>query len=263
MTTPMTTPAGAGLSPVLQLGATKSSHRWAELPGNWDRLNTRALYRSDNPWGIPTLPAATLVPARLVPYHSRPATRAAARPTAAGRPVGPPAAAVHFFLDDYRFEVVWSKPERGLARCCSVGAALAPDFSLWTDMPKVMQQWQVYRSRWCAAWMLTHGITVIPTISWSTPDSYPYAFAGITAGSVVAVSTVGTWRDAHARALFTQGLTTMAHTLHPHTVLIHGRPPTEQTRAALPPGTRLRCYPSHWHPTTRSSSSRRAAAGEH
>ncbi len=36
-----------------------------------------------------------------------------------------------------------------------------------------------------------HGVTVIPTVSWSTPDSYPFAFAGIATGSVVAVSTVG------------------------------------------------------------------------
>jgi hypothetical protein len=26
---------------------------------------------------------------------------------------------VHFFLDDYRFETVWTKPERGLSRCAN------------------------------------------------------------------------------------------------------------------------------------------------
>ena len=76
-------------SPVLELGATKSSHRWAELPGNWDRLNTRALFAADNAWGIPALPPARLVPARLVPYNSRSESRAAARPVVAGRPWRP------------------------------------------------------------------------------------------------------------------------------------------------------------------------------
>jgi hypothetical protein len=144
-------------------------------------------------------------------------------------------AAVHFFLDDYRFEVVWSKPERGLSRCRTVGAALTPDFSLWSDMPLVMQLWQTYRSRWCGAWLLHHGIHVIPTVSWSTPDSYRFAFAGLPVGSTVAVSTVGTRRDREARALFAAGFAAMLERIRPATVLVHGRPPTEQ----VPPDTVL------------------------
>jgi hypothetical protein len=218
-------------APVLELGATRTSHRWSEMPGNWDRLNTRALFATDNEWGIPTLPAARFEPARLVAYNNR------HHCTAAGL-----GAAVHFFLDDYRFETVWSKPERGLSRCRTVGAALTPDFSLWSNMPRVMQLWQVYRSRWCGAWLLHHGVTVVPTVSWSTPDTYPFAFAGITPGSVVAVSTVGTRRDPEARQLFADGFTAMVDRLRPLTVLVYGSPPTEQVGA----GTAVRCYPSRW-----------------
>jgi hypothetical protein len=151
-----------------------------------------------------------------------------------------PGSALHFFLDDYRFETVWTKPERGLSRPCSVGAALCPDFSLWRDMPLVMQQWQVYRSRWCGAWMRYHGVHVIPTISWSTPDSYPFAFAGVACGSVVAVSTVGVAGDAQARALFAAGYAEMIARLRPRNVLVYGRPPTEQHH------TPIRCYPTRW-----------------
>lgn len=32
---------------VISVGATRTSHRWAEPPGNWDRLNCRALFDSD------------------------------------------------------------------------------------------------------------------------------------------------------------------------------------------------------------------------
>ncbi len=225
----------------LELGATQSSHRWAEMPGNWDRLNTRALFASDNAWGIPALPLARRVPARLVAYSDR---RAIEHATA-----GPvtDSAAVHFFLDDYRFETVWSKPERGLSRCQRLGAALTPDFSLWRDMPRVMQQWQVYRSRWCGAWLLHHGVAVIPTVSWSTPDSYEFAFAGIPAGSVVAVATVGVCREREARELFAAGMSAMLERLAPSVVLVYGRPPTEQVAADIAAaGAALRCYPSRW-----------------
>ncbi|GGL16414.1 DUF4417 domain-containing protein [Mangrovihabitans endophyticus] len=218
------------LAPEHTLGGTRSSHRWAQMPGNWDRLNTRALFPSSNEWGIPDLPATGCEPARLLPYNARHAI-AAARP----------GDAVHFFLDDYRFETVWSKPERGLSRCQTVGTALTPDFSLWTTMPRVMQLWQVYRSRWCGAWLSAHGVTVIPTVSWSTADSYPYAFAGLPAGSTVAVSTVGIVRDRTARELFAAGYTAMLTALHPTLVLVHGTRPTCSV-GDVP----VRVYPSRW-----------------
>lgn len=224
--------APAAIAPPDQLGATRSSHRWTEMPGNWDRLNTRALFPSSNPWGIPDLPQASYVPARLVAYSARAETIAV---TGAGD------AAVHFFLDDYRFETVWTKPERGLSRCLSVGAALTPDFSLWTNMPLAMQLWQVYRARWCGAWLLHHGIQVIPTVSWSTPDTYPFTFAGIAPGSVVAVSTVGTIRDPEARDLFAAGYAAMLEHLRPSQVLIYGTAPTCSV-GDVP----FRVYPTRW-----------------
>ncbi|GAA1564152.1 hypothetical protein GCM10009678_54060 [Actinomadura kijaniata] len=64
---------------------------------------------------------------------------------------------------------MWNKPERALTRLARVGAALTPDFSLWRDVPLVMQLWQVYRARWCGAWLLHHGIQIIPTVSWAGP----------------------------------------------------------------------------------------------
>ncbi|MFI6073815.1 DUF4417 domain-containing protein [Actinoplanes sp. NPDC051343] len=218
-------------APEWTLGATRSSHRWAQMPGNWDRLNTRALFPSGNRWGIPDLPPASAEPARLVPYNARHAI-AAARP----------GDAVHFFLDDYRFETVWSKPERGLSRCCSVGAALTPDFSLWSNMPLAMQLWQVYRSRWCGAWLLSHGVTVIPTVSWSTPESYPFAFAGIATGSIVAVSTVGVVRDREARALFAAGYAAMLDRVRPARVLVYGTASATCSVGDVP----VRAYPSRW-----------------
>lgn len=238
MTTPTTTLTTSALCTPLALDATKSSHRWAETPGNWDRLNLRALFTSDNEWGIPALPPTRWVPARLVAYNDRTGITSAKDDLHA---------AVHFFLDDYRFETVWSKPERGLSRCRTVGAALTPDFSLWTTMPAAMQLWQVYRSRWCGAWLLYHGVHVVPTISWSTPDTYPFAFAGIPTGSVVAISTVGIVRaDTDTRTRFVDGYAAMLHRLRPTTVLVYGRTLPEPAIAHTPPDTEIRYYPTRW-----------------
>lgn len=199
------------MQPIADLATTKTSHHWRGLPGNFDKLNTRALYASSNPWGIPDLPAATAVPEKLVAYNDRYACSIATAGTAA-----------HFFLDDYRFETVWSKPERPLPRLKKVGVALTPDFSVWADMPLAMQLWQVYRSRWCGAWMIHHGIDTIPTISWSGPESFDFAFAGVATGSVVAVSSVGIRGD-EATWAYRKGLDTMVQRLDPEVVLVYGR----------------------------------------
>lgn len=181
------------------------------MPGNWDRLNTRAIYPSSNDLGIPDMPHTSVVPGRLTAYNSR-----------YGCENAQPGDAVHFFLDDYRFEVVWNKPEKGLLRPVKVGMSLTPDFSMWQEMPEVMQQWQVYRSRWCGLWMYHHGIDVIPTVSWSGEASYGYAFLGIAQGSTVAVSTVGVGKGSQGQ--FASGLEAMAGIIRPATVLVHGRP---------------------------------------
>jgi hypothetical protein len=215
---------------VASLGQTRSSARWAKMPGNWDRLNTRALFRSSNEFGIPDLPAVMHKPARLVAYDDRWACR---EPE--------PGDAVHWFLDDYRFETIWSKPERPLTRLQRVGMALTPDFSLWLEMPRIMQMWQTYRARWCGAWMLAHGIDVIPTVSWSTSDSYRYCFAGIATGSVVAISTVGVMRDRGALRLFGEGYAAMLEAVRPSAVLCYGQWPRllEQHAPVI-------AYPTRW-----------------
>jgi hypothetical protein len=83
---------------------------------------------------------------------------------------------------------------------------------------------------------------VIPTVSWSTPDSYPFAFAGITPGSTVAVSTVGIVRDAEARALFIDGYAAMLDSIRPARVLVYGRPLATCSVGDVP----VRVYPSRW-----------------
>lgn len=194
-----------------QLNVTRSSHNWASLPGNFDRNNTHTLYSSSNEWGIPDLPKVTDVPTRLIAYNDRHRVENPA-----------PGDGVHFFLDDYRFETMWTKPQRGLSRVMRVGVSLTPDFSLWREMPLAMQLWQVYRSRWCGAWMASNGVTVIPTLSWSTPDSYEFAFAGVEFGGTVAVSSVGIRGDEATRG-YLDGMEEMLERTRPKTVVVYGR----------------------------------------
>jgi hypothetical protein len=139
-------------------------------PGSFDTLNATRLFRADNHLGIPALRHTRLsaIPEWLVAYRTRIRSKTFDFNTAA----------VHFFLDDYRYETVWSRPQRALEHLSKYRILLAPDFSLYADWPLAMQQWNVYRSRWCGRYWQELGFQVIPTVSWSTPESFDFCFEG-------------------------------------------------------------------------------------
>lgn len=134
---------------------------------------------------------------------------------------------VHFFLDDYQFCRLWSNIDRYIPMLQRFRYVMSPDFSTYTDFPKVMQIYNHYRKHWCAAYMQEAGIQVIPTISWSTPDSYDWCFDGGPEGGTVAVSSVGCMNSKGKKALFLAGYEEMVRRLQPETIIFYGSVPEE------------------------------------
>ena len=129
---------------------------------------------------------------------------------------------VHFFLDDYQFERVWECPDRYCKMLSRFQAVMTPDFSLYTDFPKAVQIYNSYRRHWLGRYWQDAGLTVIPTISWSTPDSYDWCFDGDPVHSTVAVSSVGTLGEPETAELFLSGYREMLQRLEPSQVLFYG-----------------------------------------
>jgi hypothetical protein len=212
---------------------TRTSDRWQHKPGNFDILHATRLFPSGNAYGIPDLLHTPLnrIPAWLVPYRQR---------VRANEP--PDDGAVHYFLDDYRFETVWSRPYKALEALAPYQMVLTPDFSLYRDWPRLLQLWNVYRNRWCGRFWQEQGFQVIPTVSWSTADSYDFCFLGVPRRGVVAVSAVGVCRhDPIAQQLFCDGFREMVARLEPVVVLAYGRLP-----AACHELVEVVAYPTRW-----------------
>lgn len=131
---------------------------------------------------------------------------------------------VHFFLDDYQFESMWSRPEKYLPRLAEWGCVCTPDFSLFRDMPYPMQLWNVYRSRALGAYWSSNGITVVPTLQWSIPQFTAGFLEGMPHNSTVAVSSLGILRDPVASALWKQGMSQCLSELNPTRILYYGIP---------------------------------------
>ena len=203
---------------------TRSTRNWQSLPGHFDTLHIRRRhYPSANHWGFPEfLPQRFTLPSAITLLSYKERDDSGQRQAQA---------LCHFFLDDYRFETVWNKPDTGLNRVGRFWGALTPDFSLYTDWPTIVQQWNHYRSQWLGRYWQEHGIKIIPTVNWSTPDSYEWCFAGIPTHQIVALA-VPDLRHPQTRAHFTMGYQAIRATLAPSRILVYGRLPRELHSAA-------------------------------
>lgn len=131
---------------------------------------------------------------------------------------------VHFFLDDYKFERVWNQPDKYMFYLTQFDYVASPDFSMYIDMPIAIQLFNHYRSHWVGAYMNKNGIKVIPTVSWSTPDSYEWCFDGMPEGGTSIVSTVGVLRKEESFNIWKDGMAEFIKRKHPEQIIIYGKP---------------------------------------
>lgn len=129
---------------------------------------------------------------------------------------------VHFFLDDYQFERIWTNPHAYINKLVMWDCVLTPDFSLYLNMPMAMKIWNIYRSRLIGQMLQDYGATVIPTLSWGEPRTFDFCFDGIEQGGTVAVSTIGVKRDEKAMDIWTLGMDKAMEVLKPKTVIVYG-----------------------------------------
>ncbi len=134
---------------------------------------------------------------------------------------------VHMFLDDYQIERLWRDPARYAGMLSRFACVCAPDFSLYRDTSTAINLYNHYRKHWLAAWWQRQGISVLPTICWGDADSFAWCFDGEPAGAAVAVSSVGTQRNADDKAAFMYGYDAMLERLSPSKVYFWGNIPKE------------------------------------
>lgn len=128
---------------------------------------------------------------------------------------------IHFFLHDYKFECIYENAEYSIEKLRQYYAVLSPDFSLYMDMPIVIQMYNAFRNRWSGAYMQSLGLKVIPTISWSDERSFSFCFEGVEKGSIVAVSTHG---NRKVKEEFLAGYQKMLEIIEPSAIICYGKP---------------------------------------
>jgi len=155
---------------------------------------------------------------------------------------------VHFFVDDYQFERVWKQPDVYTPMLAKFRAVCTPDFSPYADFPKAIQLYNHYRKHWCGAYWQAKGLTVIPTITWSSPDTLEWCFDGEPVGGVVAMSSVGMVTAQEYRSWLLTGYEAMLERLEPVKIVWKGHVP-EELRADVDSGLiyQIPSFTDKWH----------------
>ena len=132
---------------------------------------------------------------------------------------------VHFYADDASFERLWNNPFKYLPILKHYKGVIAPDFSLYRDMPLVMQHWNIYRSHAVATWLQSEGVPVIANVRWGDERTYETCCLGVPKGASIAVGSHGCIKLLQERGFFIRGLECAVNTLHPKTIVVYGAAP--------------------------------------
>lgn len=122
-----------------------------------------------------------------------------------------------------------------------MGIVLTPDFSIWSDMPKALKVYNVYRNRWLGALWQNMGVKVIPTISWTHPLE-DFCLDGIPKNSTIAISSVGVKRE-HEK-YFIEGIKAICDKLEPANIICYG--PLHKFRMIFGIKAKVYEFPTRW-----------------
>lgn len=165
---------------------------------------------------LPKIKTSNLIPEKLVPFSK-----------AMSKSWNDYDCWIMFYEHDVKFERLWNNPKRYLEKLKKFKGVISPDFSLYRNMPLVMQQWNTYRSRALAVWLQNNGIEVIPNVRFGDERTYEFCFDGIEKSKTVAIGTHGCIRSRIDRDYFKKGLATMVKRLSPKTIIVYGMTPDD------------------------------------
>lgn len=129
---------------------------------------------------------------------------------------------VHFFLNDYQFARVFNNPSKYIDILKRYRYVITPDCSQYTYMPQLQRLSHSFWNKAIAAYWQKQGINIIYNVSWSYPESYCYAFAGLPKGCVIAINCTGVIGCSASKYLWLKGYKAAVEHLEPSLIIRYG-----------------------------------------
>lgn len=141
---------------------------------------------------------------------------------------------VHFYEADRSFARIMHNPQKYTEILSRFKYVISPDFSQHLDMPPFLcMQNSWWNNAFGAYWQLM-GISVIPNVSWSRPDSYKYAFIGIPKHGVIAINCTAIKGNPMSRYFWMKGYDAAIRALEPKLIIRYGdKMPNEDENCSI------------------------------
>ncbi len=127
-----------------------------------------------------------------------------------------------FYTEDWRFMQIAKNPLDYVSDMKRFQSVIGPDFSQLVGMTDEMRRKNCYLNKAISQLWQVRGVNMIPNITWSTPDSYPYSVAGAPKHSVIAINSMGVKKYAVSVYLWRRGYEFMLETLEPSLIVRYG-----------------------------------------
>lgn len=136
---------------------------------------------------------------------------------------------VHFYLNDNQFIRVFNNPSKYVDILKWYRYVITPDYSQYINMPQLQRMSHSFWNKAIAAFWQKQGINIIFNVSWSLPESYDYAFAGIPTDCVIAINCTGIKGSPLSKYLWQKGYDEAIARLKPSLIIRYGdRMPNER-----------------------------------
>lgn len=129
---------------------------------------------------------------------------------------------VHFYEADKAFARIMHDPQKYSKILSKFKYVISPDFSQHMDMPSCLRLQNSWWNKVFGAYWQTLGMRVIPNVSWSSPDSYEYAFSGIPQNSVIAINCSSIKGNPMSRYFWMKGYEATINVLNPRLIIRYG-----------------------------------------
>lgn len=130
----------------------------------------------------------------------------------------PKTGAAQFFSRPAALETIWREAAR-YGKVFAGRTVVSPLFPFRAAWPEPVQRWNVYRSRWIAAYWSTLGVRLIPSVQWDGEDSFYFAFCGLPQKTILAINCHNGVTDKKG---FQRGIEALFRVFDPPCILCYG-----------------------------------------
>lgn len=144
-----------------------------------------------------------------------------------------------FYEHDIKFMRLWRHPEKYLPKMLEFNGIISPDFSMYRNMPAIMQYWSCFMGRAIAHRYQADGGVVVPNVRLSDKRSYQFCLDGLPVNSTIAIGTHGCIKHKEDRRHITSAVSETVRRLSPSRIIVYGSAPDDVFVTAIERGIEI------------------------